>query len=836
MNLKLNKITSLFVSIITSILVLLYIVGCDSSLKTKSANNPVVENLSCTPENVTTLNQDISVSGSSFVQYQSSTKLKTAVFSGLGSPTFKDQKSYIFDKTYAAGVFYFLSNESTGNFIFKFNQNTNALTQVSSTSLILDVGNISHVVYNGILYFAADDGASGLELWKLNLSTDVLSLASDVLAGANGSYVRNLQLYNNKIYFSATTNGSDYNLKSFNPVNSAVTTHAGSYASGGPRDLTVYSSAIYFSDSGGPGSQIFKYDSVTNMVTLVGTVPGQFPSITTPLAVYDGLIYFGSQDQMAGNELYKYSSVTNIISRVVDKVAGSGSFSPNNLFVFNQKLYMSGQDGVPQVTGNELWVYTTASNQINLVSDFYPGLRSGSTEYANSSNPSFFTEYNGKIYFYALTTAGARVMQMTTNQTITELASFQYQTRYPIHIFGSKLYYLEDSLSLQSRLRSYDFSTQVTNQDPILGTPASISLSPTSHVLTGSDIYMASYISGRGVELLKYNITTDRVSLVADIYTGSSSSQPYNLKLIGTSLYFSADDGIHGFEIYKYETTNGTLTRLCDINNSTSSSSPSNFVVFDNQLFFSAEPNVGNSIDNLIGFDLSENKFNLYKINGANIEYPDDLFVSGNRLYFTTQINSVDQSYYYDSTNSQMTLAEENKFPYFNGQILDDYAFLNNKYYFNFGDDATGAELWVYNPQTQISNMALDFYVGMNGVSPENMSAAGTKIYFGGSFTAAGREPGVFDPATNMISMLSNLVSGTGSSNPSGFTLAHNKVYFVATTNVGSELYVYDPAGPSTLLVYDIESGAQSSDPKLLVSNGTYLYFIANGYLFRAQQ
>jgi ELWxxDGT repeat protein len=56
-------------------------------------------------------------------------------------------------------------------------------------------------VFNGKLYFSANDGAHGRELWSYNGVT--ASIVADINPGQYGSEVSELTVYNNKLYFSA---------------------------------------------------------------------------------------------------------------------------------------------------------------------------------------------------------------------------------------------------------------------------------------------------------------------------------------------------------------------------------------------------------------------------------------------------------------------------------------------------------------------------------------------------------------------------------------------------------------------------------------------------------
>jgi ELWxxDGT repeat protein len=56
---------------------------------------------------------------------------------------------------------------------------------------------------NGTLYFSANDGTNGLELWKVNNTTGLPELVADINPGALNSSPSQITQFNGKIYFNA---------------------------------------------------------------------------------------------------------------------------------------------------------------------------------------------------------------------------------------------------------------------------------------------------------------------------------------------------------------------------------------------------------------------------------------------------------------------------------------------------------------------------------------------------------------------------------------------------------------------------------------------------------
>ena len=58
-------------------------------------------------------------------------------------------------------------------------------------------------VFNGSLYFRADNGINGYELWKTDGTDQGTVLVKDIYTGSGSSAPSNLTVFNGSLYFSA---------------------------------------------------------------------------------------------------------------------------------------------------------------------------------------------------------------------------------------------------------------------------------------------------------------------------------------------------------------------------------------------------------------------------------------------------------------------------------------------------------------------------------------------------------------------------------------------------------------------------------------------------------
>jgi ELWxxDGT repeat protein len=111
-------------------------------------------------------------------------------------------------------------------------------------------------VYDGFLYFAGDEGILGItgigtELWGMDLKGSYAY--RDINPGAGGSYPSNLTVYDGKLYFSADDGSKGEELFYFDNSPTVVRVadiYPGS-ADADPRQLTVYNGKLYFNAEDG---------------------------------------------------------------------------------------------------------------------------------------------------------------------------------------------------------------------------------------------------------------------------------------------------------------------------------------------------------------------------------------------------------------------------------------------------------------------------------------------------------------------------------------------------------------------------------------------------------
>ena len=276
------------------------------------------------------------------------------------------------------------------------------------------------------LYFTADDGENGNELWVSDGTTTGTKLLLDINPGTsdNGlAYSSNafgFTEFNDKLFFSAddgkngkelwvsdgTAKGTQL-LLDINPGTSDDDLAYSSNASG----FTEFNDKLFFSaDDGENGKELWVSDGTAKgtrlLVDINPTTSGDGfanSSFASGFTEFKDQLFFSADDGENGNELWVSDGTTKGTQLLVDINPGTndytaaGSSYASNFTEFDDKLFFTANDGE---NGNELWVSDGTTKGTQLLVDINPGTNDydGSI---NSSSASNFTEFDDKLVFTA---------------------------------------------------------------------------------------------------------------------------------------------------------------------------------------------------------------------------------------------------------------------------------------------------------------------------------------------------------------------------------------------------------------------------------------------------
>ncbi|MDP6640153.1 MAG: hypothetical protein QF817_03685, partial [Candidatus Poseidoniaceae archaeon] len=218
------------------------------------------------------------------------------------------------------------------------------------------------------LYFRANDGTNGYELWKSDGTSNGTMMVKDIYPGGS------------------TFNG------------------LGNYP-----DLTAVGNTLYFGATDGiNGDELWKSDGTSNGTVMVKDInpSGMANSDTGYFRAVGNTLYFDATDGTNGHELWK-SDGTPAGTVMVKNINPSGDSDPQRVTEINGMLYFRANDGT---NGVELWKSDGTSSGTVMVKD----INSGSTD----SNPAHLTAVGSSLFFAANDgTNGVELWKATTTST-----------------------------------------------------------------------------------------------------------------------------------------------------------------------------------------------------------------------------------------------------------------------------------------------------------------------------------------------------------------------------------------------------------------------------------
>ena len=299
---------------------------------------------------------------------------------------------YPFDLTVSNNKLFFLANDNSNYPLLWVTGGTDASTQLIQPAAVAAASIRNLIAYHNKLYFSCNDNVNGQELWISDGSAAGTGLFKDVYAGSAGSYPQAFTVANDKLFFM--TNGVDGIKKMYvsdGTIAGTILIKNGVDLFNGLATFAILNTNIYFiSDDGtGAGYGLWKSDGTLGGTSLVSNV--LTPGVSGGnYAVLNNKLYFSGFDYTNGSELWVTDGSvtgTHIVKNLgIDNGGILYSGSPQNMVVYNSKIYFSGWDNIH---GNELFVTDGSSTGTQLVKDIFPG--------TDGSQPKLIV-YNGLLY------------------------------------------------------------------------------------------------------------------------------------------------------------------------------------------------------------------------------------------------------------------------------------------------------------------------------------------------------------------------------------------------------------------------------------------------------
>jgi ELWxxDGT repeat protein len=367
---------------------------------------------------------------------------------------------------------------------------------------------------DGTLFFTADDGTSGEELWKSDGTEAGTQLVEDINPDG-GSILHSPGLTNvgGTLFFSADdgTNGSELWKSDGTEAGTQLVKDVNSDGSASLFELTNVDGTLFFgADDGASGRELWKSDGTEAGTQRVKDInpDGNSVSALSSLTNVDGTLFFGADDGASGRELWKSDGTEAGTQRVKD-INPDGDSRPRHLLNVDGTLFFSADDGE---SNTELWKSDGTEAGTQLVKDIASG--------SSFSSPEGLTALNGTLFFSAEDNFDGRELWKSDGT--------------------------EGGTQLVKDINpGFNGSIAVTQAGRF----------ETELVDFGGTLFFRADDGTNGSELWMSDGTEAGTEMVEDIHPSSDGSAPRQLTGAGGTLFFKAWDGTHGTELWKAEST-----------------------------------------------------------------------------------------------------------------------------------------------------------------------------------------------------------------------------------------------------------------------------------------
>lgn len=400
------------------------------------------------------------------------------------------------------------------------------------------------------LFFQADDGIHGNELWTSDGTRDGTYLVKDIHPTGNG----------------------------------------------GPRGLTMYNDTLYFVAATESSSGLWTSDGTAYGTTPVMTFASPMYSVRNLHVVAGRLLFFVHSSTAAA--IWSSDGTAAGTTKIVDVPE---SANPMRATVVNNRLFFT----AVTTQGREVWTSDGTAAGTLLLKDINPG--------SYSADPFGFTDVQGTLFFFARGVSGRHELWKSDGRPdgTVLVASINYWDNpepEQLTAVGDRLFFTAYDQTAGVELWTSNGTAAGTQRVKDIHTgynndywldPANGSSRPQSLAAAGGMLLFTADDGVHGRELWRSDGTEAGTTIVTDLNPGSISSTPSGIQHIGNDgkAVFAASNGWGGVEVWETRGTATSTVRIADIATGASSSNPIAFTPAGSTLFFVAD-------DGIIGDEL----------------------------------------------------------------------------------------------------------------------------------------------------------------------------------------------------------------------------------------
>jgi ELWxxDGT repeat protein len=623
---------------------------------------------------------------------------------------------------------------------------------------------------NGTLFFRANDGIHGIDLWKTDGTPEGTQLVKDLGDPVSGYGPDTMLNANGTLYFAHDR--QELWKSDGTPADTVrVFDFGGDH---GFSRLTPIGDTLYFAANGGDGYEFWKSDGTTGGTLQVKDIhPGgyddyyygyqQFSSYPGNFHKLGDTIVFSAAD-VNGGHLWTTDGTTAGTRLMDDLDYVTPSSRAQQLYNFNGRLLFSAEE---EYSGDIGTAFST------WISDGTPG---GTVELAETLGKDF-ADIDGTVYF-------------SGNVKLNDF----YAGRELWRTDGTK----EGTVFVK------DINTGIAY--------SGLSSDPNGFIAIGGKVVFAASSEFNGRELWMTDGTPDDTREVKDI-NPAGGSFPAQFVRLGEYVYFTAHDPTHDTELWRTDGTAEGTQLVKDIDGlgrqpgQTMSLGPEGLVVFRDKLYFTADDGVhgrdlwrsdGTAAGTVMVRDL---------IVGSATARTANVTVVGDRLFFTTYASGKMSLWTSDGTSAGT------RFVAFIPPS-QEFTDVDGTLYF-VGTGAEVTELWQSDGTAAGTHLVKDLSPGPAGSDPRNLQEINGVLFFEADLPYGGRGHWISNGTPSGTHPLN--AAGSGLTAQSELTNVNGALYFAGTDGVhGQELWRFKTASPA--LQFSGALNYRENDPLKLIA------------------
>lgn len=364
------------------------------------------------------------------------------------------------------------------------------------------------IEFNGGVAFEAQDD-NGIELWVSDGTEAGTVMVKDIRTGSDGSFVRYLEVMNNELFFFATE-GDVFSFWKTDGTEAGTEKLVDLVGGSDPEYITAYNESVVFHNftTSDPSKDELWISDGTMAGTMKITDTNSSGPINEKMVRAGDDLFFRAGDNDAGIELYKTDGTAGGSGLVKDLTADGGDGFPENFIEYQGEIYFT--------SGNDIWKSDGTSDGTILIVE---GVENRTEILSDGDN--LYYRVNDKLGIYN-PTDGSQEVETSDEFFVIELLT----------VYQDEIYFVGGDKDDDSDLWKYNPSTPSAT--------LSVDSQPTNmDVCTEDDATFA--VEASGSTNLTYQWQEDQGNGFANLSNGSDVSGANTTTLQLTSLTETMD-------------------------------------------------------------------------------------------------------------------------------------------------------------------------------------------------------------------------------------------------------------------------------------------------------